>query len=190
MPTSQQSDEQLVEIIRTKDQELYAVIVERYQAKLARYLRKFINNQDKLEDVLQEVFIKAFRNLNSFNTKQKFSPWIYRISHNEAINYIKKYSKENISLEENEIEIIDDKFDIHRDLDQKLLKSDIEQILKKMKDKYREPLILYYFEQKSYEEISDIMHIPKNSVGVLIMRAKNILKKSLANTNYGRSKNN
>jgi RNA polymerase sigma-70 factor, ECF subfamily len=88
------SDEQLVEEVRSKDQELYSHIVDRYQAKLMRYIKYLIFDEYKAADVVQETFIKAFINLNGFDTRKKFSSWIYRIAHNEAMNSVKKYHRE------------------------------------------------------------------------------------------------
>lgn len=165
--------------VREKDQELYSEIIHRYQTKLTHYLRKFIRDKDELEDILQDVFIKAYHNLYGFNTNKKFSPWIYRIAHNEALNHIKKTSKFAFSLDEKEYEVVDEKMHLGTKVDNKLLKDKIGENLAKLKDKYREPIILYFFEQKTYEEISDIMHIPTSTVGTLISRGKKILKESL-----------
>jgi len=179
MIQSKLTDEELVVAIREKDQELYSEIIQRYKTKLSHYLRKFVRDQDELEDVLQEVFIKIYRNLYGFNVKQKFSPWIYRITHNEALNHLKKNSKNILSLDEVEFKIIDEKIDIASKIDNKLLKKKVEKGLSEMKEKYREPLILYFFEERSYEEISDIMRIPISSVGTLILRGKKLLKEFL-----------
>ena len=84
------SDEELVEIIKSKDKEIFAEIIKRYEKKLLRYANYLLNDSDKASDVVQESFIKAYVNLNSFNNKFKFSSWIYRIVHNEAINHINK----------------------------------------------------------------------------------------------------
>lgn len=175
------TDEQLVVEIRENDKELYSEIIRRYQTKLSHYLRKFFRNQDELEDVLQEVFIKVYRNLYGFDIEKKFSSWIYRITHNEAINHLKKNSNKNISLDEQEWEIVDNKFNLNDHIDKKQLREKITKGLFELKEKYREPLILYYFEQKSYEEISDILRLPRNTVGVLIMRGKEKLKESFKN---------
>ncbi len=125
---------------------------------------------------MQDVFIKAYRNLYGFDVRRKFSPWIYRIAHNEALNYLKKHSHELIDLDDEELEIIDEKADIKEDLDSVIFKEKIEKALAALSDKYREPFILYFFEERSYEEISDILRIPRSTVGVLIMRAKKNLK--------------
>lgn len=170
------TDEQLVIVVRERDKEAYGEILRRYETKLAHYLRKFINHSAELEDVLQDVFIKAFKNLYAFDTEQKFSSWIFRIAHNEAINNIKKRRKERLVLGENEWEVVDDKIDLSREIDRKITESQVAAALAKLKEKYREPLILFYFEERSYEEISDILKMPVNTVGTLISRGKKELK--------------
>lgn len=176
---SELSDEELVKAIRLKEREWYGEIIRRYETKLTHYLRKFIRDHDELEDVLQEVFIKAYRNLFDFNTDRKFSPWIYRIAHNQALNQIKKYSKESFSIDEKEWEIIDEKMDLKKEVDRSIAKEQIEKALSQLKEKYREPLVLFFFEEKTYEEIADIIKAPTSSVGTLIARGKNQLKEYL-----------
>ena len=174
------SDEQIIEVIRVENKGLYSEIIKRYQSKLSHYLRKFIYNPDELEDVLQAVFIKTYKNLFSFNMNKKFSSWIYKIAHNEAINYIRKNSASHqVSLDKVEYQIIDKNIDLGKNFDQILLKKQIENSLSQLKLKYREPLILFFFEQKSYEEISDILRIPKSTVGTLISRGKKMLKEKI-----------
>lgn len=186
MNPSDLSDEQIVEIVRTNDKELYSEIIRRYQVKLSHYLRKFINHSAELEDVLQDVFIKAYKNLYGFNTKQKFSSWIYRIAHNEAINNIKKRAREYLFLDEEEFDIIDKKIDSVSGLDSALARRAIEKCLTLMKNKYREPLLLFFFEEKTYEEISDILKMPTSTVGTLLSRGKKILKEFLKKEQYGK----
>ena len=176
--TANFTDEQLVVEIRENNKELYSEIMRRYQTKLSHYLKKFFRSQDELDDVLQEVFIKAYKNLYGFDVDKKFSSWIYRIAHNEALNYLKKHSKE-INVEMEELEIVDDKLDLKDKIDHAFLKERIERALSSLKLKYREPLILYFFEQKSYEEITDILRVPRNTVGTLIARGKKQLKEEL-----------
>ncbi len=174
------TDEELVEKVRKEDSELYAEIVKRYQQKLYRYLRYLTNRPSEAEDLLQDVFIKTYRNLSSFNTKKKFSPWIYRIAHNEGINFAKKVSKKKeISLEDlGEIDFSSGRE--NNDLENVLVKEEIRKKVKECLDeltiKYREVLTLYYFEEKSYREISDILKIPIKTVGTLIFRGKRIVK--------------
>ncbi|MCX6782006.1 MAG: RNA polymerase sigma factor [Candidatus Magasanikbacteria bacterium] len=180
------TDEQLIVGVREIDKEFYSEIIRRYQTKLSHYLRKFIKSGDELEDVLQDVFIKAYRNLYDFDVGKKFSPWIYRIAHNEALNHVKKYRRESVSLDDQELEIFDEGFDIKETVDRTIARERIESALLKIKDRYREPIILYFFEQKTYEEIGDILRLPRNTVGTLVSRGKKLLKQLLATEKYDR----
>ncbi|MDD4409118.1 MAG: RNA polymerase sigma factor [Candidatus Pacebacteria bacterium] len=173
------SDEEIVLEITNKDPELYVEIIRRYRDKLSHYLRKFISNPDEIEDVLQVVFIKAYKNLNGFDPRRKFSSWVYRITHNEAINHLKKNKNIRICLDDVEYKIIDESIRMDESVDRKLLRKEIEKIISSLGVKYKEPLILFYFEEKSYEEISDILRIPKSTVGTLISRGKKLMKDNL-----------
>lgn len=167
------SDEEIVEQVRTSDQNLYAIIVDRYQKKLVRYANNLVKNESKAIDIVQESFIKAFIDLNSFDTKKKFSSWIYRIVHNQAINVVKKYNKET-PLPENLDFTSDD--DIEKDFEQKELAETVEKCIGDIPLLYSEPLSLYYLDEKSYEEISDILKIPMGTVATRISRAKKMMK--------------
>jgi len=94
------SDNELVKIICQKDVARYDEIIDRYQGKLFAYLYRLMGSKEDADDVLQDVFLKAYENLKSYDPKRKFSSWIYRISHNEAVNYIRRKSlKKFISWE-------------------------------------------------------------------------------------------
>jgi len=177
------SDEALVAIIREKDKEMYREVIHRYEPKLDRYIRKFILDADERADVLQETFIKAYRNLQGFDEEKKFSSWIYRIAHNESLNHIKKYAKDGVSIEEHEIDVIDRQMNLGMAVDRTLLREAFQHALLELKPKHREPLILFFFEEKTYEEISDILRLPKSTIGTLISRGKTYIKKYL-DTNH------
>ncbi len=171
---SKLSDEQLVEKVRSVDQELYALVIKRYEDKLLRYATSLVKDGDRASDVVQESFIKAFVNLKSFNVSKSFSSWIYRIVHNEAVNLIKKFQKEvklpdNIDFKSNE--------NIEEDFDRKEIIKKVQHCLKEIPLIYVEPITLFYIEEKSYEEISDILRLPMGTVATRINRAKNILRK-------------
>jgi RNA polymerase sigma-70 factor (ECF subfamily) len=171
------SDEELIEVVRSQNQELYREVVWRYQDKLMRYALCLIQNEDKATDVVQEAFIKAFVNLQGFDTSKKFSSWIYRIVHNEAINYFKKQQKE-ISLDNHQWleEAIASSEDVEVDFDRREAKKELYQALKELPLKYRSPLILFYLDEKSYEEISDVLRIPVGTVGTRINRGKKMMR--------------
>lgn len=168
------SDEAIVEIVRNKDKNLYAEIIRRYEKKLLRYALYLINDEHLSADAVQEGLIKAYVNLHSFNAKMKFSSWLYRIVHNQAINLIHK-NKQHFSVEEN-LEI-DSGIDLEDDLIKKELKIHLHNCINQMSIIYKEPLTLYFLEEKSYEEISDILRLPIGTVGTRINRAKHLVKK-------------
>jgi len=174
------SDERLVEIIRNKDQEFFSEIVARYQNKIYSYAKRLINDPEEAEDLTQEVFIKVYKNLNGFDIKRKFSSWIYRIAHNESVNYIKKKSYFKIlSIEQNEF--LKNTMSTTENLIEKIIEKEnsrkVRELLEKLSFRYKEILVLRYFEEKSYDEISDILRMPTNTVGTLINRAKGQLEK-------------
>lgn len=167
------SDEALVVLVRTKEKERFSDIVERYQEKLMRYAIRIVHDEQKAMDVVQDAIIKAYINLNGFDEKKRFSSWIYRIVHNEAMNRIKKHQKEiplppdfDVRSEEN----IEDEYS------RKEMIEKVQMCLDKMPVMYSEPLALYYVDEKSYEEISDILRIPMGTVATRINRAKVLMK--------------
>lgn len=167
------TDEELIQEIRSKDQELYVVIVERYQKKLLRYAYRLVKNEQKAMDIVQESFIKTFIQLHRFDTKMKFSSWIYRIVHNQSMNCLKQYRKEipippDVDFQSHE--------EIEHDFEQKRQKERLETCLGEIPVLYAEPLALRYLEEKSYTEISDILRIPMGTVATRIKRAKILLK--------------
>ncbi len=168
------SDEEIIEKIRSSDTDLYAIIIERYQPKLICYANNIVKDQDQAVDIIQETFIKAFVNLNSFNSKKKFSSWIYRIAHNEAMDTIKKYNKEVKLPDDFDFESDEDS---EKDFEKKEIREKIEKCLKEIPILYSEPLSLFYIDEKSYEEISDVLRIPMGTVAIRISRAKKLIKK-------------
>ena len=171
------SDEEIVRLTLQNPNQ-YGVLMERYEAKLRRYIvRLGVRTIEDQEDVLQEIFIKAYRNLNSFDTSLSFSSWIYRIAHNEAISWYRKKNvrpEGHLVLDGDEIlgfiassqEGSDIKFD------KNINAKEVNKALALIEEKYREPIILRFFEHKEYDEISDILQIPIGSVGTLLHRGK------------------
>jgi len=171
------SDEEIVSLILKGDKDLFEEIVKRYESKLKRYILRITYRRELVDDILQNVFIKIYKNLYSFDKKLKFSSWIYRITHNEAINFSKAgFMKKFISLD----------FFYHFGTEDESVenyeKSENAEMIKKSLDKldikYREPLYLFYFENKNYGEISDILRVPVKTVGTLIHRAKLKIKEN------------
>lgn len=173
------SDEELARKT-VDDPHQFNLLIERYANKIRNYSARLIGNWQESEDLTQDVFLKAFINIASFNPKLKFSSWIYRIAHNESVNYIKKkYRYKEVEFSD---EIKKDLYDKKTTLDKIIEKEESEIVTKsllKLKSRDREILELYYFEEKSYLEIADILQLSLNSIGPTIKRAKLRLKKQI-----------
>jgi len=174
------SDEELVKMT-LQDKSFFGDLVDRYESKLKRYIARLgVKNPDDQLDVLQEIFLKTYKNLNGFDTSLRFSSWIYRIAHNEAVSW---YRKRNVRPEghliadsEDIIQWLSTKEDSAEVLFDKTVNAEkVGEALAEIDDKYRQVLILRFFEHKEYEEISDILKIPVGSVGTLIHRGKKSL---------------
>lgn len=174
------SDEEIVALIQNGDKEKYRIIMDRYYKKLLVYIKRMINQTDEdSEDILSEVLINAYENILGFDTKKKFSSWIYRIAHNKAIDSFKKRKLRTTTIEDKD-EYLDDRQKLIEDLEiERETSKKIARAVKQLDLKYREVIVLHYFEDRNYEEISDILRIPTNNVGVLLYRAKKMLKKML-----------
>ena len=171
------SDEELVRL-SLDNPDNFLCLTRRYESKLLYYIMRISKfSREDAEDILQEVFIKTYYNLNGFDPELKFSSWVYRITHNEAVSAIRKKSvRPTISLEREDLEKFEDVFDITKNIDNLLDRKMIDEALSKLDEKYREVLVLRYLDDKEYVEIADILKKPISTVGNLILRGKKLFK--------------
>ena len=183
---SSQPDEDIVHLVTLGNKDLYGELIDRYEAKLTRYVMRFTQQQDDVSDILQTIFIKAYMNLKSFDKNRSFNSWIYRIAHNESVNHLKKLGTQKITF------IDFDTFFPHpfakEESDLLALSREDKEVLEvslsKISPKYREVLVLYYYDELSYQEIADVLHVPTSTVGIRIRRGKEVLQKILLANNY------
>lgn len=178
-PEMEKTDEDIARLVQQGDGERFGVLVERYEAKISRYAKKFLFDTEDSKDLIQEIFLKAYINIQSFDISRRFSPWIYRIAHNEFINAGKKRSRTPVFSFDFDLlfphpaasETADAETN-RRDMRQIL-----DQSLEKLGPKYREPLVLYYYEEMDYQEIAEILQIPVATLGVRLRRGRAMLQK-------------
>lgn len=167
------------EIVRKALEEVdyFTCLYERYEGQLLRYVKRMggLTNEEA-EDVLQEAFLKIWKNLNAFDPSLKLSSWLYRIVHNQAISFLR--NKKSFGKAQKE-EFDDKRFagiadegpagsqEVLEETDQH-----IHEILGQLPLKYKEVLVLKFLENMSYEEISDVLKIPEGTVATRINRAK------------------
>lgn len=175
------SDAEMVRLALV-EQAFFAHIITRYEAKLDRYLRRLgVQNDDDRVDLLQDVFIKVYKNLQGFDPSLPFSSWIYRIAHNEAVSWHRKRSARpegHLVLDSEDVlnfqRTKEDSSEVL--VDKQINAEQLAAALEKISEKYRSVLVLRYFEHKDYNEISDILQIPVGSVGTLLHRGKQALR--------------
>lgn len=180
-------DNLLIKRALAGEQRAFSEILQRYRASIYNLIYKMVHNKEETEDLVQEAFIKAFSSLATFNEEYAFSTWLYRIAINNSIDHFRKKKLKTFSMD-TPIESKDGP--IHREFsdnsylpDDPLLNNEknklIEEAIAKLPEKYRVSIILRHREEKSYEEISQILNIPLGTVKARIFRAREMLKKQL-----------
>lgn len=171
------SDIEIIESIKRGNQSDFALLVERYKNKAFSMLKRLLKNQMDAEEALQDSFLKAFNSLNSFKGESKFSTWFYRIVYNTAITIItakkRKTEKEMVSFDED--------FDIEagdNEIYAKAENSDqyIIQMVEKLPPRNALIIILYYIDDMSLHEISQVMGLSLVNVKVMLHRSRTALK--------------
>lgn len=169
------------------DQTAFKELFDKYRQPLYFHVLKMVHNRDIIEDLLQEIFLKAFDNINSYNPDYAFSTWLYRITTNHSIDYLRKKKLKTLSLDEPintkdgemSIEVADE--DSASDdtilLDQR--RRVLKQALDSLPDKYRDIIYMRHMDELSYQEIADILEIPLGTVKAHIFRARELLYKAL-----------
>jgi len=185
------TDKDIVDLVVSWDIDAYYCIVNNYKDKLIKYILRISNiSLEDAENLLQEVFIKSYEKINSYNDSYSFSSWIYRITHNTVIDYHRKNRNSMVISIDNEDEeykklsdFLDSGINIELDMRNKELVKKILEILNLLEDRYKEILILKFLEEKSYDEISDILKIPTWTVATLINRWKKQFKQKALENN-------
>ncbi|MAD97356.1 MAG: RNA polymerase subunit sigma-70 [Flavobacteriaceae bacterium] len=142
---------------------------------------RYVNDSFLAEDVMQEAFIKAFKNIKSYRNEVPFGAWLKKIVINQSIDALKKKKLELISMNEETLRVVDDE---DWKVDSTITVNDIKSAMEDIKEKYRLVLSLYLFEGYDHEEISQILGISSNTSRTHLLRGKRILKEKLKSTSY------
>lgn len=175
----ERTDEEVARRVQAGDGEAFGILMTRYEPKLLRYATRLLGDHDKGEEVVQETFIQAYRNIHAFNPSMRFSPWVYRIAHNQAINEIRRTERSPLALDLDTLIAFSSEENASDTAEEEETRRLIEVHLQKLPASYREILVLFYLQDLAYQEISDILHIPQSTVGVRLRRARTALKKLL-----------
>ncbi len=184
--SSSLEDDRLVKGAIDGSQESFRKIMDKYQKPLYYHVLKMVKNHEQVEDLVQEAFMKAFDNLGSYNTSYAFSTWLYRITTNHTIDYLRKRKLQTTSINEpvktkdGDMEIqISDEAETDRAIIRKERRAIIHEAIENLPDKYRQVIEMRHLEELSYQEISDQLDLPLGTVKAHIFRAREMLYKSL-----------
>jgi len=179
------SDEELAALVQGNNENAFGVLMERYQERLLRYGRRFLFDNDHIEDIVQDVFIKTYQNIRGFDATRKFSPWIYRIAHNAFVNALRKKHREPLIFIDFDALVTHPAYEYNpeKEEDKKMIGIMIDSGLENVLAIYKEAIILFYIEELSYQEIAEVLHIPIGTVGIRLRRGREALKKIIENQN-------
>jgi RNA polymerase sigma-70 factor (ECF subfamily) len=177
----------------------FSLLAERYAQPIFAFVFSLIHNADDAEDLVQEVFLKVVKARHSFDTAQKFRPWLYQIARNHCLDFLRK--KQRVSgelIDAQEVEAspsatLGQRTIAHRapsPRDEAITREEhekVEHALESLDEKARELLHLRFYQGLSYKEISSVLGISENSVGSALIRAVKKLKDSVF-TDNGRHK--
>lgn len=180
------TDEALFFVCR-KDIDAFEYLISRYEKKLGNYIRKRSHaSSDDIKDILQNVFLKIYKNMYEFDISLSFSSWAYRIAHNEMVDWYRREKiRTTVSLDDDLVErIIEEGDGVLEKVSGDEQKKYIQKIIAELPEIYQDIILLRYFEDKSYDEIADILMIPPGTVATHLSRGKKKLKELF--TYYGR----
>lgn len=182
--TSKDEIQSFAQKAQKNDIDAFTVLVEHFQSPLLRYILRLSDiSIEEGEEILQEVFLHAWRYINDFDTSFAFSTWIYRIAHQKTISYHRKEvtrGKEHKQVWNDEImENVASSLDIEKQFLSEEIQKNVQKAISHLPENQKQVVILKYLEEKSYEEISDILQMPVGTAGSLASRGKATLKKFL-----------
>ncbi len=180
-------DSLMIEEALAGKQKAYTFLMEKHRPAIFHIINKIVRNDEIANDLVQETFMKAFGALASYRSEYRFSTWLYKIAANSSIDHLRKKRIQALSLDRPmetadgtvEIEIPDYSYHPGQDLERKEQNFGIEEAIDSLSPKYREVIIYRHKDDKSYEEIADLLNIPVGTVKARIFRARELLKKKL-----------
>lgn len=167
-------------------EDCFEELVRRYQRPMIAYVYRMTNDYDAALDVTQEIFIKVYNSLSRYKTEYKFSTWLYKIAHNAAIDYLRRNSHGEQSLD---ISGEDDEY-FERPLESNSLtpeqerertewRNEIDTVVQKLPAAYRELILLRHSQDLSYDEIAEITNLPLGTVKNRLFRAREMMRQFL-----------
>jgi len=177
-------DYELVQRATQGDQQAYAALMERYRDSIFHLINKMVFSSDDADDLTIEAFGKAFQRLDQYTPAFAFSTWLFKLASNHTIDFIRKKRLNALSLDRGfvgedgdtmEIHVRDEELDPVEALQKKERIARMREVVSALKPRYRRLVELRYFEELSYEEISQELNLPLGTIKAQLFRARDIL---------------
>jgi RNA polymerase sigma-70 factor, ECF subfamily len=166
-------DRDLIAKARRGNVEAYNLLVSRWDRRIFNYLYRLVRDREDALDLSQDVFLKAFQNLKKLEDPSRFSPWLYRIAHNEAYSLLRKTRPDG--------ELGEEKADVPG---RRLLPLEVglavESAMARLTEEQREVVVLKIYEGFKFEEIADVLGSPVSTIKSRLYTALDLLKETLA----------
>jgi len=175
---SQTDDNLIVSRVISGQKDLFRLLIRQYERAVYGMGRSFFRNPDDASDFVQEVFIKAYRSLSRFEGRSRFSTWLYKIAYNTAVNELTR-RKEYRSLAEEDTDKLSGSDSPERTLLRNAAREAVQNALKELPERYRICVDLFFFYDRSYQEIEAITGFPVNTIKSHVFRAKKMLREKL-----------
>ncbi len=179
------TDEELIARFQQGDQQAFDMLVHRYKDQLLNFVYRFVGNRNDAEDIVQETFLRVYKNKHYYKEIAKFSTWIYTIAGNLAKTELRKrkrrklFSVSNFMNEEKDYEIPDEERNPELEVDGTIKDDIIQKAIEKLPPKFKEVILLRDVQGFSYEEISQILNIPLGTVKSRVNRGRLKLQEDL-----------
>ena len=179
------SDEQLIAKFQLGDLQAYDILVRRYKDQLLNFVYRFVGNRTDAEDIVQETFLRVYKNKHMYKEIAKFSTWVYTIAGNLAKTELRRrkrhkiFSVSNFVNEERDYDIPDPEHSPEQKVDSALQEGIIQKAIEKLPVKFKEVIILRDIQGFAYEEISQILSIPLGTVKSRVNRGRLKLQEDL-----------
>jgi RNA polymerase sigma-70 factor (ECF subfamily) len=173
------NDNLIVSQIVSGQKDLFRLLVRRHEKAVYGMGMSFFRNQDDASDFAQEVFLKAYRNLSYFEGRSRFSTWLYKIAYNTAINEVNR-RKEYYSLADEDL----NKLVYTGDTPERIAlrnaaRKAVQEAIKELPERFAMCVDLFFFYDRSHQEIEEITGIPVNTIKSHVFRAKILLREKL-----------
>ena len=170
----------LVQRSKEGDQEAFSVLVNKYKTKVFRLAFSLVHDRDVADDLAQEAFIKAYLSLPKFQHRSEFGTWLYRITVNQAKDYLRKKTKrKEVSLNGFAISQEEETLAPEKDREEERKRTILYRSLDELPEKYRLILALRDRQGFSYKEIAKILKISPGTVDSRLHRAREMLRKKI-----------